>query len=97
MRLQPDSLLAAGEAPSPTQPVWAYVCIGWMAAATAPWLLRAGHRFLILGCSNKSADKKKLANPSFAAVWLHVIAMLGSMVFAVVAWVEWNWSFAWAE
>ena len=97
MRLQPDSLLATGETPSKTRPTWAYVCIGWMAAVMAPWLVHAGYRSFVLGCSNRSEDQKKLAKGvPFIMVWLPILALLGSIAFATMAWLEWHWHFQWA-
>ena len=98
IRLPPNSLLANGELPSsPTLPICAYLAIGWMAAVMTPFLLYAAYRGLLLGCRNRSDDKKKLANPSVAVSRLGVVQVVGSIAFVVVSWIEWFWHFAWAE
>lgn len=63
----------------------------------APWLVRAGYRWLVLGCRNSGEDKKKLANVSPFMSCVVVLALIGSVAFVVTTWVEWCQQFEWAN
>ena len=64
----------------------------------APWIMRAGHRGLVLrGCRNRSEDQRKLANVSFVMCCVPMLVLISSIAVVVMVWLEWQWHFEWAQ